>query len=149
MSVQFTIPSGAITLVAATAKTAIELSMGANIPGEIIALDVSSSYLTAGTPIDLLVELGTITATGTGTAATPKRIGSAQGTALDTAKTNDTVEPSGFSQVEAWDLVLPTGPFPYQWPLGREFYLAISTLYAVRLTASAACTVRANFVYEV
>ena len=149
MSSQFAIPSGAVSLSATTAKTVIEISMGSNLPGELIALDVSSSYLTSGTPIDLLVELGTITATGTGTSKTPIRIGAANGTASDTAKVNDTVEPSGFSQVQAWDLVIPAGPWCYQWPLGREFYLASSNLYAVRMTASAACTVRSNFIYEV
>lgn len=149
MTSQYAIPSGAVSLSASTAKTAIELTMGGNTPGEVISLDVSSSYVTAGTPIDLLVELGTITATGTGTSKTPIRMGSASGTASDTAKVNDSVEPTGFSQILAWDLVIPSGPWCYQWPLGREFYLATSNLYAVRFTASASCTVRANLVYEV
>lgn len=149
MAVQFTIPSGAVSLTATTAKTAITLSMGANIPGEIIALQISSSYTTAGTPIDLLCEIGTATSTGTGTTGTITRVGSSQGTSLDTAKVNLSAEGTGWSQIDAWDMVLPTGPYPYQWPLGREFYLAISTIYAVRFTASVNCTIRSTLVYEV
>jgi hypothetical protein len=148
MSVQYSVSNGLTALAAATAKSIIEINPGSSLPGELISLDVSSSYLTSGTPISLLVELGVASATGTGTGFTPKRMGAAAGTALTTAKINDTVEPTSFVASFGWEIILPSGPFCYQWPLGREFYLAVSTINVIRLTASAICSVIANAVFE-
>lgn len=150
MTVQYSVTSGLITLATATAKTALELNPSASLPAELIALDVSSPYLTTATPIDLLIELVAYTATGTGTATTPRKYGQAIGTAQTTTKVNDTVEPTatGLVVVEQWDLILPGGPFVYQWPLGREYLLSTGTFNGVRLTASAACTARVNAVFE-
>ncbi len=149
MSVQFASPTGPVNLVAATPKTILEIGQGANIPGELIQLAVSSTYVTAATPVSLLVELGTATATGTGTAVTPRRIGTAQGTALDTVKVNHTAEPAGFVAFDQEVLILPGGPLPWQYPLGRELFLPVSGFFVVRLTASAACTVYATAYHEV
>ncbi|MGZ6852442.1 MAG: hypothetical protein ACXVGC_00005, partial [Mycobacteriaceae bacterium] len=66
MTAQYVINTGLTALTAATAKTLVEINTGANTPTELIALKVSSSYLTTATPITLTVELGTTTATGTG-----------------------------------------------------------------------------------
>lgn len=148
MAVQYSVTTGLTALVAATAKTMIEINPGASIPVELCQLDVSSSYATAATPLTLLVELGTTTGTGTGSAYTPKRFGQSVGTALSTVKINDTVEPAGFAAVLAWELVLPTGPFSYLWPLGREYFMPTSTFNAIRLTASAIASVIVNAVFE-
>ncbi|MGZ4555720.1 MAG: hypothetical protein ACXVXZ_08235 [Mycobacteriaceae bacterium] len=147
MTAQYAIQTGLTALTAATAKTLVEINTGANTPTELIALKVSSSYLTSATPITLTVELGTTTATGTGTAFTPKRTGQAVGVAQSTVKINDTVEPTGFTVVDAWDLTLPGDRIDYLWPLGREYFLGpmtsgTSALNAIRVTASAACSVR-------
>jgi hypothetical protein len=148
VSVQYSVSNGLTALAAATAKSIVEINPGASIPAELVALDVSSSYLTSGTPISLLVELGTASATGTGSSYTPKKFGQAVGTALSTVKINDTVEPTSFVTAVAWEIVLPSGPFCYQWPLGREYFLAISTVNVVRLTASAICSVIVNAIFE-
>jgi hypothetical protein len=122
MTVQYSASSGANSFTAA-AHTAIEINPGSSLPAELIAMDVSSPYLTTGTPISVLVELVSNTASGTGSSYTPKKFGQAVGTALSTTKINDTVEPSTPTVVMGWELVFPAGPFSYQWPLGREYFL--------------------------
>jgi hypothetical protein len=135
MTAQFAVTTGLTALTAATAKTLIEINPDASTPGELIALTVSSSYLTSATPLALVVELGTMTGTGTGSASTPKKAGQAVGTARATVKINDTVEPAGFSAVHVWDLVLPGDRLDYLWPLGREYFLGTSTFNGIRVTA--------------
>lgn len=148
MTAQFVVTTGLTALTAATAKTLVEINPSANTPGELIALRVSSSYLTSATPISLVVEVGTATATGTGTGTTPKRAGQAAGTATATVKINDSVEPTSFTPVDVWDLVLPGDRLDYLWPLGREYFLNTSTVNAIRLTASAACSCRVTAWFE-
>jgi hypothetical protein len=109
VSVQYSVTTALTALAAATAKSMIEINPGSSIPAELIALDVSSSYSTAGTPLTLLVELGIASATGTGSSYTPKKFGQAVGTALSTVKINDTVEPTSFVTSIAWELVIPAG----------------------------------------
>lgn len=143
MAVQYAITTGNVALAAGTAKTVIETTASANVPPEWIELDVSNDA-TSGT---VLVEVGSITATGTGTTYASKRWGQAVGVAATTAKINDTVEPAGFSAIIAWRLPY-SSPLIMQWPLGRELLQATSALYAVRLTASVACNAVANLVIE-
>lgn len=148
MTAQFVVTTGLTALTAATAKTLIEINPDASTPAELIALTVSSSYLTSATPLSLVVEIGTATATGTGSANTPKRAGQAVGTARSTVKINDTVEPTGFAAVHAWDLVLPGDRLDYLWPLGRELFLSTSTVNAIRLTCSGAASARVTAWFE-
>lgn len=148
MTAQYSITTGLTSLSAATAKTVVEINPTANVPAELIALTVSSSYLTSATPLALVVELGTATATGTGTGGTVKRVGQAVGTAQSTVKINDTVEPTSFSAVHVWDLVLPGDRLDYLWPLGREYFLGTSTFNAIRLTCSGAASVRTTAWFE-
>lgn len=148
MAQQFTVTTGLTSLSAATARTLIEIRPNANTSGELIALTVSSSYLTTATPIGLQVELGTAGSGGTGSAATPKRVGTAVGTAASAASINDTIEPGTFVAAHAWDLVLPGDRLDYLWPLGREFMLSVSTVNCIRLTATAACSCRVTAWFE-
>jgi len=147
VTVQYSVSTGANSFTAA-AHTAIEINPGSSLPAELIAMDVSSSYLTAGTPISVLVELVSNTAAGTGTSYTPKKFGQAVGTATATTKINDTVEPSTPTVVMGWELVFPAGPWSYQWPLGREYFLGVSTFNAIRVTPSATITLVVNAVFE-
>jgi hypothetical protein len=62
MSTLFVASSGLTALVAATAKTLLEYNPGANTPAELVGLTVSSSYLTTATPLALIVELMTYSA---------------------------------------------------------------------------------------
>jgi hypothetical protein len=148
VTVQYSVTTGLTALAAATAKSMVEVNPGSGLPAELISMDVSSSYATSATPITLLIELVSNTATGTGTTYTPKRYGQAVGVAQSTTKINDTVEPSTPTVIQAWELVLPSGPFSYQWPLGREYLLTTSSFNAIRCTASAVCSVIVNAVIE-
>lgn len=148
MAAQGVITTG-LTSLSAAVHTAIEIFPSANQPVTVKQLGVSSSYLTTGTPITCLVELGTVTATGTGTGATINKWGALTGTLQATCKVNDTVEPSGFSAIWGVELVFPAGPWePIQFPLGAEPCFAVSTKYAIRLTPSATASFLVNIVLE-
>jgi hypothetical protein len=123
VTVQYSVSTGANSFTAA-AHTAIEINPGSSMPAELIAMDVSSPYLTTGTPISVLVELVSNTASGTGSSYTPKKFGQAVGTATvdyEDQRHGGAVDADG---VMGWELVFPAGPFSYQWPLGREYFLA-------------------------
>lgn len=146
MSVQYIITSGSTALTAATAKTMIEVASSANMPPEWIAVDVTFNGTNAAA-VPVTVDFCTYTATGTGTAFTPKRFGQALGTSSVTAKINDTVEPAGATVLFSW-LVPPTSGISYQWPLGRELFQATSTFMGIRLTAPAAVNAIVNLTIE-
>jgi hypothetical protein len=84
-----------------------------------------------------IVDICTYTATGTGTAYTPKKHGQAVGTAETTAKVNMTVEGAGVAVL--WSEVY-ANPFTFriQYPLGRELFHAVSTVMGIRLNPSVA-----------
>ena len=130
-------------LVAATAKTILELPTPANtsilIKELVVGIDVSA----AG---NILLQMGTFTTTGTGTAATPQKWSGDRNidSSVTAAKIKDTVEPTGFTQGTAGAALypallipLPALPF-FQWPLGEEFAVGESTNFALRLTSSQA-----------
>ena len=146
MTVQYVTTTGTVALSAATARTVIEGSTTANVPCEWIALDITFDGVTA-TAVPVRVDFCTYTATGTGTAYTPKRLGQAVGTAQTTFKINDTVEPSTPTIVQSW-LIPPTSGIMYQWPLGRELFHNVSTVQGIRLTAPAAVNAIVNLTTE-
>jgi hypothetical protein len=82
-----------------------------------------------------IVDLATYTATGTGTAYTPKKHGQAVGIAETTSKVNMTVEGAGGAIL--WSEVY-ANPFTLriQYPLGRELFHPVSTVQGIRLTTS-------------
>lgn len=82
-----------------------------------------------------VVDLCTYTATGTGTAYTPKRHGQAVGTAESTWKVNMTVEGTGVAVVYSRIYANPFS-LDISYPLGREFFHAVSTVQGLRVTTS-------------
>lgn len=142
------IATGSIALVAATAKTCIEVPTGSTAPFQTVGLEFSFSATAAGS---VVVEWGTYTTTGTGTTVTPAKYGMDQGPTaiLGTVKINDTVEPSGFARgtLPSWVIPLP-GMYSILYPYGRELYQPISTNRAIRLTSTLACNVHVNLVIE-
>lgn len=146
MAVQYIVTAGPTALAAATAKTVIELSSGANIPPEWVAFDVTFDGVTASA-VPVRLDICSYTASGTGTAFTPKRYGQALGTALTGAKINDTVEPAGATVLASF-YIPPTSGLSYQWPLGRELFQATSTWMGIRLTAPAAVNAIVNLTFE-
>lgn len=146
MAAQYTVTTGSTALVAATAKTVIELTAGANVSAEIISLDITFNGTTASA-VPVLAEITTFATTGTGSAFTPKRVGTAAGVSQISAKINDTVEPASQTAVMAW-FIPPTSGMSYQWPLGRTLTLPVSTLIGLRLTAPAVVNYVVNLTYE-
>lgn len=150
MAEVFSVSSGIgtpVALVANTPKTVVEVSAGATTSARIVQAAVSFDAATAAAGIK--VELVRFAATGTGTAYTPLRYnGEAQArSAVCTAKTNDTVEPTTPTTVEAWYVPNTAGQF-WQLPLGREVYLPPSTTMGLRVTSAAAVNCAVNLLFE-
>jgi hypothetical protein len=143
----YSIDSPANALVAATAKTCIEIATPATQTNRIIDLTVGADAVVSGT---LKVELITLAATGTGTAYTPKKCnGEAQNRAANTTgKITDTAEGTTPTVLKTYLFPLPLGGFEIQLPLGRERYMPVSTIVGVRLTASVACNGYAYVEFE-
>jgi hypothetical protein len=53
VTVQYSVSTGANSFTAA-AHTAIEINPGSSMPAELVAMDVSSPYLTSGTPFNAI-----------------------------------------------------------------------------------------------
>src|SRR5687767_13438077 len=135
MATQYSVSTGSIALVAATAKTCIEFPTGANAGATVIGLELSFSHTSASSCV---VEWGTYTVTGTATTVTPLKYGTGQGVAaqMGTVKIANTVEPSGFSAatLPSWVIPLP-GMYSVLYPMGRELFQPASILRCLRLTA--------------
>jgi hypothetical protein len=135
MARQYCVNTGAVTLVAATAKTVVELPTSATAGITITGVELCFSYSVI-TVTSVLIEWGTFTTTGTGTAKTPLQYGTGQGLAADigSVKVNNTVEPSGFasSGLPSWRIPLP-GMYTYLLPNGREMVQPASVNRALRI----------------
>ena len=156
-----TVPGNAYTIVSnafavtSTAKTAINLISGAANQPSIIEFGVSCD----GTSGNLLVELCQSTQAGAGTVGsspTPIQVrGWPSQVSANTAGINYTGEPTVLTTngVKRWRLPLPTGPFLFQSPLGRETTGIVTAGVAakglcLRLTASVAANADSYYEYE-
>lgn len=134
-----------VSLVAATAKTILELPTITNVPILIDEIFVGSSGTTAG---NMIMELGVFTTTGTGTALTPQSWSSdTNASKLTTGKIADTVEPTGFTIGTLGGTIRPginwplPGYFAWQAMAGKEYYVPDTPVnFGVRLTSSTANT---------
>ena len=148
MATQYSVSTGSVALVAATAKTCIEFPTGATVGATVIGLELSFSHTAAGSCV---VEWGTYTTTGTGTTVTPLKYGTGQGVAapVGTVKVANSAEPSGFAAgtLPSWVIPLP-GMYSVLYPAGREFFQPASTNRCLRLTSVGAGNVRINRYFE-
>ena len=153
MAYGYTVVAGA-ALVAATAKTAINLIAGATTQPIITEFGVSFDGVSS-TAVPELVELCTSTqgAAGTSTAFTPLQIRNwPPAAAICTAGVNYTAEPTTLVVVKHW-YVPPTSGMVLQFPLGREIEGIITAAtagkgWALRLTAPAIVNYKAYFEFE-
>lgn len=136
-----------IALAAATAKTVIEVAAPSTATCRLVQAAVSFDASAAAAGIK--VEVVRYATTGTGTTYTPlKYNGEGQArAALCTAKVNDTVEPGTPVPVECFYVPNTAGQF-WQLPLGRELYVAPSTLVGIRVTSAAVVNCAANLIFE-
>lgn len=134
MAIQYLVATGLRTnLAASTAATMIEIATGTSMAPEWVQLDISNMAASGYT----VVSFATSTASGTGTANTPRRWGQAVGTAISTAKINLTAEGTG---VADFYYIAYANPFTdrIMWPLGREQFQPTSTFQGVRFNSSVA-----------
>jgi hypothetical protein len=148
VAVQYTVPTGTVALVAATAKVVLELPSASTIGLTIIGLDITLSATVTGTCI---AEWMTYATTGTGTTVTPSKLGIDQGPAAltGTVKVNHSANPGTLASggLPSWVLPLP-GMYSMAYPLGREFYWPVSTLRCLQLTSSVSCNAQVDVFFE-
>ena len=148
MATQYVVPTGPITLVAATIKGCIEFPTSATAGATIIGVDFTFSASSLGSAV---VEWGTYTTTGTGTTVTPAKLGTGQGVAANvgTVKVNHSAAPAGFAAagLPSWVIPLP-GMYSMAFPLGREMFQPASILRTIRCTSTVACTARFDLFFE-
>jgi hypothetical protein len=148
MATQYSVSTGSIALVAATAKTCIELPSNSTAGITIIGVEFSFSHTAAGSCV---AEWGTFATTGTGTTVTPLKYGTGQGVAaiVGTVKIANTVEPATFAAatLPSWVIPLP-GMYSVLYPAGRELFQPASINRCLRLTSVGAGNVRINLYFE-
>lgn len=134
MTIQYLVNTGVRTNLAAnTAATMIEIATGTSMAPEWVQLDISNMAASGVT----IVTFATSSASGTGTAQTPRKWGQAVGVALSTSKVNLTAEGTG---VADFYTIQYQNPFTdrIMYPLGREQFEATSTFQGIRFNSSVA-----------
>lgn len=141
MANRYSVVAGSTALVAATAKTLVELGTGSTASNSVIRYLISFDGVDSSkTPVTC--EWLRYTTTGTGTAYTPNKINQEAGpAATTTAKINLTVEGTGSITIIDSFRVSPTATWAEQFPLGRELTMTTSSFLGLRLTAAAAVNV--------
>jgi hypothetical protein len=136
VATQYVISTGTIALTTTVPKTVIEIPTGSTAPFQVVGMELVFSTVNPGSCV---VEWGTYSVTGTGTTVTPLLFGMDQGPAaiLGTVKINDSAEPTSFARgtLPSWCVPLP-GMMSVLYPYTRELYQPVSTLRALRLTAT-------------
>lgn len=139
-----------IALVAATAKTIFELGTTANVPATIVEFSVTFDGVSAtNTPVKVEAQRFSAAVT-TATTQAGVAWGLHGGTAASTTKHTTTTEGAG-TATAASGLILrvpPSGGFLEQFPLGREFYVPVSSFFRLRLTAAQAVNVSFHAVWD-
>jgi len=145
----YTFTVDALALVAATAKTAIELGTPASDRARIVAWWVEFDGVSA-TAVPVKVDVGRFSvAATTATTGTAGKYDPADGTAAAVVKHSTTVEGAGTAEAgQEMHRISPTSGLLVQYPLGRELALAVSTFWRIRCTAAAGVNVTAGIVWE-
>jgi hypothetical protein len=144
MAEQYIVTTGAVALVAATAKIPIEIATAAAIDAVMVGLDVTFDAVFAATvPLIEFCTYGTVGSGGT--VPTPLKYGQNQSRVASTvARINDTTAPTTIVQLFAWYYA----SLSYIWPLGREFELLPNSKYCVRVTSPVAANCVINAIWE-
>lgn len=116
-------------------KTAALVIVGANVPALMIGWDFScDDTLTTGA---FKVEFISTNQGGAGTAggSTIVKMGATQAAAQSTVGTSYSAEPTTVTVLNTWYVPAAGGPYPYLYPLGREYFCTVSHSYGIRVTA--------------
>lgn len=138
--------STAVALVAATAKTVIAVMGTAGDTFSLKRVRISFASVTA-TDVPALVEVGIITALGTGTAFTPVQTVGSTVASSGTAAYNHTVEPTYSRIFDSLHVPVNNGLMEWWYPLGEEPQCDPSQGLAIRITAPQAQSALASLIY--
>lgn len=138
--VKWSVPSGEVSLTAATAKTVLQVVAASNHRVLLQLLKVTAKgTVSSDTPI--LVELVRQTTAGTSTAGTPVKVNEGDNETLAvTARVNATAEPTTTDVIEQWYIHPQGGSMEYQ-PITMEHVIIGGGRVGVRMTAAQAQTV--------
>jgi hypothetical protein len=146
---QYSVVIDGLALVAATAKTVIELGTASTDRAKLIEWWVDFDGVTS-TAIPGKVEVGRATAAvTTATTATAEKRDAADGASTVVAKHSTTVEGAGTMTPYWIKRIHPQGgSFHYQAIDGSELVLAVSTFFRIRCTFAAAVNVTAGVIWQ-
>jgi hypothetical protein len=145
----YTFSIDALALVAATAKTVIEIATSATDRNKIVGWWIEFDGATSSA-VPVKVEVGRFSAAvTTATTATESKLDAAEGAPSAVVKHSTAVEGAGTAEagIET-HRIHPQGGLVIQYPLGREPVLAVSTFWRIRCTAAAGVNVTAGFIRE-
>jgi hypothetical protein len=142
------VPFEGVSLSAATVKTPVALVAAANHRIKIRAVRVHTDSVD-GTDQTVKVYLQRITTDGTGTAATPRKLGTHSETVQTTAKVNYTVEPTyTANEIPFRSGGHPQGLVAESWRVGGEIELAGGGMIGLRVLAADAQTISGMIEFE-
>ena len=147
---QYTIaPDADVALVAATAKTVLQLATPSTRRAKIKEITVSFKGVTSS-DVPVLIRLQRQTTAGTATSTTPVPEDGVDPAALCSASYNASAEPTSASEVpvKQWMLTPTGGTLVYQLPLGDEPALAVSTRFGLIMTAPQAQNCRVGVTFQ-
>jgi len=150
-SVAYTVNSGSVAMVAATAKTILNVITPSSFGIVLVGFEISFDGVTASaTPV--LVEVCQSSQGGAGTPAgsppTPTRIRGQTISHGCTIGHNYSAEPTTLVAAYDWWLDPNKGLFDRLWPLGRELEQGVSKGICVRVNAPATVNARASLEWE-
>jgi hypothetical protein len=143
------VPTGEISLVAATAKTVLMAKAPTNQRLKIKGIEIFGKGISP-TDVPMKIELSIITTDGgTATTITPQANDNELAeTPQGTYKANYSVEPTTYgANLRVWEVHPQTGLIVY-FPMHDEPTLKGGTIFGVRVTAAAAQTLSANLIIE-
>jgi hypothetical protein len=136
----FHMDTGEVSLIAATAKTVIEIAAAANHRCLIHEMTVMFKGITV-TNEPVTVELTRFAASGTGTAGTPQKLDPDYSEAIQTGfEYNHSVEPASQTVLRTW-AIHPQSGIIYPLPINRPEPIPGGDFLGIRCTADDAVTV--------
>jgi hypothetical protein len=150
-TVAYTVNTGSIAMVAATAKTVLNVIAPASFGIVLVGFEISFDGVTASA-VPAVVEVGQSSQGGAGTSAgSPPTPVQARGQTIAhgcTISWNYSSEPTTIVPAYDWWLDPNKGVFDRLWPLGRELEQGVSKGIVCRVTAPAVVNVRVSMEWE-
>ena len=143
---KYTVTADGVALVAATAKTVLNIASPATIRMRVTGIQISFDGVTAGNA-PVLVELLRQTSAGTVTAVTPAATDPAAPAALGTAGKNASAEPTGPTVIKTFRLS-PNGGTAFVPLVGADMItVPVSGFFGIRCTAANNVNCNAEIAY--